>query len=103
MQLKIGAWFVPVKKVFESMFLAWIWLFLFILHFLFLSDAEPTNKFLIIFDKIMFFSCFLIYPYAMPFYATETFWPFFMQFVFWWIFGFVMLKVYQRFDDHGPA
>jgi len=84
------------KNIIASMFLAWLWLFLFILHFIFFSDQEPTNSLLKIFDKIIFWSCFLIYPYALPFSEPAFFWPFFLQFLFWWIFGLVMFKLYQK-------
>jgi hypothetical protein len=89
-------WKTKLKNIFESMVLAWIWLFFLILHIIFFSDSEPTNIFTTVFDKIVMISCFLLYPFSMNYKLQNTPWPFFIQFAFWWLFGVFIIWLYGK-------
>jgi len=85
-----------VKSVFESMLLAWVWLLLLVIHIIFFSNAEPTNTLLIIFDKFVMATCFLLYPFSLDTSLQNTIWPFFIQFAFWWVFGAFIFWIYRK-------
>jgi hypothetical protein len=85
-----------LKSVFESMIFAWIWLLLLVIHIIFFSNFEPSNIFLKIFDRFVMISCFLLYPFSMKYSLHSTVWPFFIQFLFWWIFGVFVFWLYKK-------
>lgn len=78
------------------MYLAWIWLFMTVLNILFVSEFNPENILVRIFDRIVLISSFLIYPFANV--QEKSVLPFFYQFLFWWIFGALMLALYYYLD-----
>ena len=81
-------------QIFESMIVAWIWLFLVVIHIFVISQIESDSSLVKTFDFIIYISCFLIYPYVYT--AHLTVWPFMLQFVFWWFFGAGMIWLYRR-------
>ena len=81
-------------KVFESMAVAWVWLFLVVIHIGFFSEGVPEGTTYEVFDKLIFMSCFLIYSHANE--AYQSLWPFFFQFMFWWLFGAAMMWIYRK-------
>lgn len=83
-----------LKKILFSMSVAWVWLFLVILHIYVSSHFELAGSLYKVFNILVMLSCFLIYPYTSS--PQIVIWPFFMQFLFWWVFGLTMIWLYNR-------
>lgn len=94
---------VKLNKILATMWLAWTWLLFLVLHIIFFSSQAPQNTLLVIFDKMVMISCFLLYPIASDGRWNESLLPFAGQFFFWWAFGFMMMIFYSKLKKVGNS
>ncbi len=86
-----------VADFIQSMWLPVVWAGLLVIHIVMVSsDPEPSILF-DIFDRLIMFSCFLLYPIqALQWEEWQnSYLPFAMQFLFWWLISYGALILYR--------
>jgi hypothetical protein len=88
-----------IKQIFFLLHLAWVWLFLFVLHVFVVEYLAWQNFFAIALSKVVYFSCFLLFPVGEALEDIRIFWLLFiLQFSFWSLISLVNSFIYKKFN-----